>query len=171
MAATNRDLPAAIRAGTFREDLYFRLNVITLHVPPLRERAEEIPFLAQAFLDRYGAEVGRTGLRLAPKTAEILRRYEWPGNVRQLRNCMERLAVLARTDTLTPDLLPPEILEPPSEGSGDTDRLPLKEAEVRFRKTHIARALARNGGNQTRAAEELGLQRTFLNRLIKELGL
>jgi two-component system, NtrC family, response regulator AtoC len=171
VAATNRDLPAAIRAGTFREDLYFRLNVITLHVPPLRERAEEIPLLAQAFLDRYGAEVGRTGLRLAPKTAEILRNYEWPGNVRQLRNCMERLAVLARTDTLTPDLLPPEILTPPSEGSGDTERLPLKEAEARFRKTHIARALARNGGNQTRAAEELGLQRTFLNRLIKELGL
>ena len=171
VAATNRDLAAAVKAGSFREDLYFRLNVITMRVPPLRERRDEIPLLAQAFLDRYGAETGRTKLRLAPRTAEILGRYDWPGNVRQLRNCMERLAVLARTDTLTPDLLPPEILAPPSERGDDTDRLPLKEAETRFRRTHISRALARNGGNQTRAAEELGLQRTFLNRLVKELGL
>jgi len=172
VAATNRDLASAVRDGSFREDLYFRLNVITMRVPPLRERRDEIPLLAQAFLDRYGAELGRAKLRLAPRTSEILGRYDWPGNVRQLRNCMERLAVLARTDTLTPDLLPPEILTPPaSEMADDTDRLPLKEAETKFRRTHIAHALARCGGNQTRAAEELGLQRTFLNRLIKELGL
>jgi DNA-binding NtrC family response regulator len=171
VAATNRDLTAAVRDGSFREDLFFRLNVITMRVPPLRERPEEIPLLAQVFLDRYGAELGRTKLKLALRTAEILGTYDWPGNVRQLRNCMERLAVLARTDTLTPDLLPPEILTPPSERADDTDRLPLKEAEASFRRTHIARALARCGGNQTRAAEELGLQRTFLNRLIKEMGL
>ena len=171
VAATNRDLAAAVKAGSFREDLYFRLNVIAIRVPPLRERGEEIALLAQAFLDRYASELGRSKLRLAPRTAEILLRYEWPGNVRQLKNCMERLVVLARTETLTPDLLPPEVLAPPAAAGDDTDALPLKEAETRFRKTHIARALARCGGNQTRAAEELGLQRTFLNRLIKELGL
>ena len=171
IAATNRDLPAAIREGKFREDLYFRLNVIALRVPPLRERAGEIPLLAQAFLERFGAELGRGRLKLAARTAEILREYAWPGNVRQLKNCVERIVVLSRTDTLTPDLLPPEIFAPPEGAAADVDGLPLKDALQHYKRVHIGKALARCGGNQTRAAEQLGLQRTFLNRLIKELGL
>ena len=180
VAATNRDLPAAIRAQRFREDLYYRLNVIRLHVPALRERPEDVAPLAQAFLDRYARELKRGRLKLATRTLEVLARYPWPGNVRQLKNAVERMAVLAPGDTLTPDLLPPEILAPgaesaPGAGGGDPAAavadLPYKEAVRAIKRECIARALARTGGNQKQAAELLGLQRTFLNRLIKEFGL
>jgi DNA-binding NtrC family response regulator len=171
IAATNRDLEAAIKAGTFREDLYYRLNVVRLEVPPLRDRREDIPVLAQAFLERFGRELKRPPLRLAARTDEILRGYRWPGNVRQLKNVMERLVVLAPGDTLTPDLLPPEVFAPPPATSPESGDLPLKEAEEQFRRSYIARALARSGGNQTKAAALLGLQRTFLSRLLAELGL
>ena len=188
IAATNRDLEAAVREGRFREDLYFRLNVIRLRVPPLRERAEDIPPLAQRFTDRFAAELGRGRMKLAARTEQILRCYAWPGNVRQLRNAVERMVVLARTDTLTPDLLPPEVFAggggpgaaeaaggaAPAGAAGTAAPggiLPLREAVHAFKREHIARALAHTGGNQTRASELLGLQRTFLNRLIKEFGL
>jgi DNA-binding NtrC family response regulator len=179
VAATNRDLSAAIRDQKFREDLYYRLNVIRLHVPALRERPEDIAPLAQAFLDRYAGELKRGRLQLAARTLEMLSRYSWPGNVRQLKNAVERMAVLARGDTLTPDLLPPEILAPgadaasaaPGTAASAAADLPYKEAVRIFKRECIARALARTGGNQKKAAELLGLQRTFLNRLIKEYGL
>ncbi len=188
VAATNRDLEAAVREGRFRQDLYFRLNVIRLRVPPLRERAEDITPLAQSFLDRFAAEVGRPRLKLAARTAETLARYPWPGNVRQLRNAVERMVVLARTDTLTPDLLPPELFQPAerlvaapapanaaptatADAAADGEFTPLREAVQLFRRDYIAQALARTGGNQTKAARLLGLQRTFLNRLIREYGL
>ncbi len=191
VAATNRDLEAEVREGRFRQDLYFRLNVVRLRVPPLRERPEDIPDLAQSFLDRFAAEMGRPRLKLAARTAETLARYPWPGNVRQLRNAIERMVVLARTDTLTPDLLPPELFLPadrlaagraapgapaPGGGPGATDGgddhfAPLRDAVRHFRRDYIAQALARTGGNQTKAAQLLGLQRTFLNRLIREYGL
>ena len=110
LAATNRNLEAAVKEGRFREDLYFRLNVVRLEIPPLRERAADIPLLAQAFLERYAGELRRGRMAFAAPTLEILRSYPWPGNVRQLKNAIERMVVLARTGTLTPDLLPPEIL-------------------------------------------------------------
>jgi DNA-binding NtrC family response regulator len=178
IAATNRDLEAEVRAGRFREDLYFRLNVIQLRVPPLRERAEDIPDLARGFLERYSAELRRGRLKFAARTEQVMQGYSWPGNVRQLKNAVERMAVLARTDTLTPDLLPPEVFaggaDPaaaPAEAASPGGILPLHDAVREFRRAHIVRALAETGGNQTRAAELLGLQRTFLNRLVKELGL
>lgn len=171
IAATNRDLPAAIREGRFREDLFYRLNVIALHVPPLRERPEEIPELARLFLDRCAAELKRGRLELAPRTLEILKGYSWPGNVRQLKNAMERMAVLAGAGKLGPELLPPEVLGGGDTAPADAGDLPLKEALRHFEKGYIGRVLAATGGNQTRAAEILGLQRTYLNRLIKQLGL
>jgi DNA-binding NtrC family response regulator len=167
IAATNRDLEAAVKEGQFREDLYFRLNVIRLRIPPLRERPEDIAVLAQAFLERFAAELRRTELKFAPRTIEILQAYAWPGNVRQLKNAVERMAVLARNYLLTPDLLPPEMMGTPEDPAMPSG-LPLKDALRHFRKEYIRRALARAGGNQTKAAEDLGLQRTFLNRLIKE---
>lgn len=171
IAATNKNLEASVKAGTFREDLYFRINVIGLRVPPLRERSADIPYLADAFLDRFARELGKGRVKLAARTGEILQRYSWPGNVRQLKNAVERMAVLARTDTLTPDLLPPEVLASDGGSEEERDDLPMKDAVHAFKRRYIAQALARAGGNQRVAAERLGLQRTFLNRLIKELGL
>ncbi len=171
IAATNRDLPAAVKEGKFREDLYFRLNVIGITVPPLRDRTHDIPLLAGAFVTRFASDLGRGKMKLAARTGEILAKYPWPGNVRQLRNAIERMVVLARTDTLTPDLLPPEVLSSNQDAEQEPEDLPIKEAMQAFKKRYIANALARAGGNQRVAAERLGLQRTFLNRMIKELGL
>lgn len=176
VAATNRDLEAAVREGRFREDLLYRLNVIGLKVPPLRERDMDIPALAEFFLSRFAAELQRPDVAIAPETHAIMRAYTWPGNVRQMKNAMERMVVMAPGNSLTPDLLPPEILQgedplarpvfDPAEGL-----LPLREAEQAFRKQHLRRALAMTGGNQTRAAELLGIQRSSLNRQMKDLGL
>ncbi len=171
IAATNRDLRAAVKEKKFREDLYYRLNVVELPVPALRERAEDIPLLAKEFLTRSAAEMGRGKLKLAARTAEVLGKYSWPGNVRQLRNAIERMVALARTDTLTPDLLPPEVLSSDGGEEAEADDLPIKDAVQAFKKRYIADALARAGGNQRVAAERLGLQRPFLNRLIKRYGL
>jgi DNA-binding NtrC family response regulator len=175
VAATNRDLEAAVRDGRFREDLLYRLNVITLQVPPLRERAGDIAVLAEHFLNRFTAELQRPGLEFARETSEILKAYHWPGNVRQMKNAVERMAVMAPTNLLTPDLLPPEVLrgdDPmgPAVSSGE-GLLPLREAETEFRRQHLRRALAATGGNQTKAAELLGIRRSSLNRQMKELGL
>ncbi|MGE5176404.1 MAG: sigma-54-dependent transcriptional regulator [Hyphomicrobiales bacterium] len=170
IAATNRDLGAAVREGTFREDLLYRINAITLRVPPLRERREEIPVLIEYFLRRIAADIGLPTPRLATRTSEILAAHPWQGNVRQLRNVIERMVVLARTDTLTPDLLPPEFYAPAAEAPDRLDTLPLKDAMLEYKRAHVQKALARAGGNQTRAAELLGILRPNLSRMIKELG-
>jgi DNA-binding NtrC family response regulator len=171
IAATNRDLKAAIKDGKFREDLYYRLNVINLHLPPLRERAADIPVLAEKFLEQMCRELKRDRMKFAARTIEIMSGYPWPGNVRQLKNAVERMAVLARTETLTPDLLPPEIFEGEEISDLDPATVPLKDATLEFRKSYIRKALARTGGNQKEAAELLKIQRTFLNRLIKQYGI
>jgi DNA-binding NtrC family response regulator len=183
LAATNRDLPREVQAGRFREDLFYRLNVITLRLPPLRERREDIVPLAEAFLQRFSSEMKREPLNFAEPTREILTGYAWPGNVRQLKNAIERMVVLARDAHLTPELLPAEIVAgnvgaTDATGGGDAGAvgavadllaLPYREALEGFKKELIHSALTRAGGNQTRAAEMLGVQRTYLNRLIKEL--
>jgi DNA-binding NtrC family response regulator len=171
IAATNRDLESAVRAKTFREDLYYRLNVIRLSIPPLRERAGDVALLAASFLDQFASRRGRGKLQFATRTLETMERYAWPGNVRQLRNAIERMVALAETDTLTPALLPPEVLSSDLAAEGDPEGLPLKEATLEFRKRYIAKALAKTGGNQTEAAKLLGMQRPNLNREIKQLGL
>jgi DNA-binding NtrC family response regulator len=170
VTATNRDLEKAIQDGRFREDLYYRLNVIRLHIPALRERREDIPLLAESFLTHFAQDLKRGPLRFASETMAVLTRAPWPGNVRQLKNAVERMAVLATEDVLTPDLLPPEIASGAGGGAGEIAGLPMREAMRAFKRQYIAKALAETGGNQTKAAERLGLQRTFLNRLIKELG-
>ena len=169
LAATNRDLTAAVQTRAFREDLYYRLNVITVRVPPLRERREDILPLARTFVDRFGRELGRVNVQLTSRSEEIFQAYRWPGNVRQLRNAVERMVVLARGDRLGPDLLPPEILGGAGEAQPDLEGMTYKQAVRELKRRVLRDALARAGGNQTRAAEQLGLQRTFLNRLLKEL--
>jgi two-component system, NtrC family, response regulator AtoC len=171
IAATNRDLRREIDEGRFREDLYYRLNVISLEVPPLRDRADDVAVLADVFLQRFGAELKRGGLRFGARTLEIMKDYAWPGNVRQLKNAVERMVVLSTSDVMTPELLPPEILSGETIGDrSDPTGLPFKEAVNAFKRRYLGAAMARAGGNQTRAAEALELQRSYLNRLLKELG-
>jgi len=175
IAATNRDLEAAVRDGQFREDLLYRLNVITLEVPPLRNRTEDIPALAEFFMARFSSELKRPDQVIAPETHAVMRAYRWPGNVRQMKNAMERMVVMAPGKSLTPDLLPPEILRGDDPTTGPVfdqeGLLPLRDAEQEFRKQHLRRALAVTGGNQTKAADILGIQRSSLNRQMKDLGL
>ncbi|HEX6273284.1 MAG TPA: sigma-54 dependent transcriptional regulator [Polyangiaceae bacterium] len=178
VAATNLDLESECARGTFREDLYYRLNGIAFTVPPLRERPTEIEPLARMFLARSGAENRRSRpLDLAPETLELLRAYPWPGNVRELRNALERGDVLADGDRLLPEHLPPKVLQgarptsrPPSADGDDARAAALRElAEVERRRIHSA--LEQCGGNQTRAAELLGISRRTLVYRLTDLGM
>lgn len=176
VAATNRNLALEVAEGRFREDLYFRLNVINLPVPPLRERPEDIQLLGEAFMTSFATELKCGPRRLAGRTIEIMKAYAWPGNVRQLKNAMERMVVLSTDGTLTPDLLPPEVLgnhdfRPTADTAANLPDKPYREAVADFKRGLIGRALTECGGNQTKAAEKLELQRSYLNRLIKDLGL
>jgi two-component system response regulator HydG len=171
IAATNRDLGARVRDEAFREDLYYRLNVIALQMPPLRERAEDIPVLAERFLESFRVELRRENLAFDPETLACLAAYAWPGNVRQLRNVVERMAVLATGDRLAPDLLPPEVAPGGAGREPEGESLDYKQSMAAHKRNLVRSALARTGGNQTQAAELLGLQRSYLNRLIRELDL
>jgi DNA-binding NtrC family response regulator len=168
VAATNRDLEDQVRRGRFREDLYWRLNVIHVHVPPLRERPIDIPLLVEHFLTRASETAGRAGLDVAPETLAILTAYSWPGNVRELENAVERAVALARGSRLTPDDLP-ERIRTTGEVAAAIARaqergLTLRELE----REYIIETLRRAGGNKSRAAEILGLDRKTLYRKLDE---
>ena len=167
IAATNKDLGAAVKAGEFREDLYFRLNVLPLHVPPLRERRGDIARLAEYFLVRFRAAEHRPALRLAEDAVELLEEYHWPGNVRELRNLMERAVVLVDGDTIgAADLLP--WLESEPEEAGDAG---LKGKVARSEIDSIRRALDAADWNVTQAAAGLGIDRTNLHRKMRKYGI
>jgi len=168
VAATNRDLEPMIRQGSFREDLFYRLNVIPIVLPPLRDRREDIPLLAEHFLARFAQRQGRV-LRLSAGATERLLRYAWPGNVRELENAMERLAILARDEAIEPGDLPPHIGAGLALGTapGLAAEQTLAEAE----RAHIIQILERYGGNHSRAAEALGIGRTTLWRKLKDYGI
>jgi len=168
VAATNRDLAQLTRAGRFREDLYYRLNVILVALPPLRERREDIPLLAEHFLARVAQRDGRA-LRLTPAAAERLLLYAWPGNVRELENALERAAILVAHETIAPGDLPPHIAS--DTGLGPAPTLPAQQKLAEVEKTHIIQTLERCGWNHSRAAEALGIGRTTLWRKLKEYGL
>ncbi len=173
VAATNKNLAVEVKEGRFREDLYYRLNVINLRVPPLRERPEDVDLLAHHFLERVAGETKRKVPEFAPETLKAMVEYSWPGNVRQLKNAVERMVVLSPGNVLRPELLPPEIrnpnLDPTNDiGLGDLD---FRDAVTAFKHSLLTRVLDECSGNQTKAAEKLGLQRSYLNRLLKDLGL
>jgi two-component system response regulator PilR (NtrC family) len=173
LAATNEDLKVLTEQGRFREDLYYRLNVISLTLPPLRKRPEDVPLLVEHFLARFNAENGKSVQRVTPEVMERLMAYPWSGNVRELENVIERGVVLARGDEIDVDLLPRELLERVSlpeiavlpEGMGFYD------AVNRYERQLIEAALRRTGGVQKQAAEMLGLKPTTLNEKIKRLGI
>jgi len=172
VAATNRDLRAAVRDGHFRLDLYYRLDVVSLTLPPLRERPGDIPALARHFLERYRRELKRDLMEVRADALACLRRYSWPGNVRELENVIERAVVLTEGPEVTARDLPAEIREAGvSEGVGREAARTFHALVEEFKRGLIASTLRRTGGNRTRAARLLGLQRTYLARLIRDLGL
>ncbi|MDC0718073.1 sigma-54-dependent transcriptional regulator [Nannocystis bainbridge] len=171
VAATNRDLRAECAAGRFREDLYFRLAVIPIRLPPLRERPEDVLPLANHFLARFAAELGREFVGFHPTVETWLKGHPWPGNVRELENLVERAAVLARAEVITRDDLLLEASAPPPASADPDDALPLQVHLDRAAARRIRLALARAQGRRNDAAAELGVERTTLYRLIKKFGL
>jgi DNA-binding NtrC family response regulator len=172
VAATNRDLRVAVRDGLFRLDLYYRLDVVSVTLPPLRERAGDVPVLAQHFLERYRRELKRELHGITPEALSSLRRYAWPGNVRELENVIERAAVLADGPEVTARDLPAEIRAAGlADGIAREPSRTYHAAVEEFKRGLIASTLRRTNGNRTRAARLLGLQRTYLARLIRDLGL
>ena len=173
ISATNRDLAAACREKTFREDLLYRLNVITLELPPLRERSEDIPLLVEHFL-RQLAGPDKPPKRVSPQAMAILKSYSWPGNVRQLQNEIQRLHTLGG-EVITPEDLSPAIRQKTDPGEklslADLQRLPLKQALETFEREYLRRALRRFEGNKTRVARELGIPKTSLYSKLQRYGL
>jgi two-component system nitrogen regulation response regulator NtrX len=172
IAATNKDLPTEIRAGRFREDLYFRLNVIPMFVPPLRDRDADVTLLADHFIAEFTREYGRRSKKLDAGAATGLRSYRWPGNVRELRNVIERLMIMVPGDTV--GLQDLAFLDGGTLSSADTPEapaLPLHEARDRFEREYILRALAAQQGNISRTAEVLGVERSNLYRKMRAFGI
>ena len=175
IAATNKNLHAEVERGKFREDLYFRLNVVPLTAPPLREHREDIPELAEHFLNAYAEENGFLPKTLSAEARDLLLQYDWPGNIRELKNLVERLSIMVSGDTIYPEDLPaldgmtipkqPDSL--PDLGAGKT----LRQVREAVERHYIAEALARHGGNVTRASNALGIERTNLHKKIKQYDL
>jgi len=170
IAATNTDLEQAMKHGRFRQDLYYRLNVVSLALPPLRARREDIEVLASHFAAKYCAELKRSPKAISAAALAVLCRYDWPGNVRELENAIERAIVLSTDAAIETRDLPMASI-PTEEEIGGTAESSYHEAVLNFKRDILRAALAQANGNQTRAADALGLQRTYLSRLLKELGL
>src|SRR5262245_27410370 len=173
LAATNKDLPAEIKGGRFREDLYFRLNVIPIFVPPLRSRPADIPLLAEHFMALLSAEYGRRPKRLAPEAAARLQQYSWPGNVRELRNVVERVIIMgAAGDTITAqDLVFLGRDGMPEARPVIDSAIPLSAARDQFEKDYILQTLAAQQGNMSRTAEVLGVERSNLYKKLRAFGI
>jgi transcriptional regulator with PAS, ATPase and Fis domain len=161
-----------VEEGRFRADLYYRLNVVPIKVPPLRERKEDLEPTAQYFLGRYGAKYHKEVPTLAPEVMTAFTTYPWPGNVRELENILERMVVFAETPVLGPDLLPEEFGEMTTAvASGDTLMDTAGEIYAAAERQMILDALAKAGNNRTRAAEAMGISRRTLQNKIKKYGI
>jgi len=175
LAATNADLWEEVQAGRFREDLYYRLNVISIELPPLRERSADVPLLADHFLRLYAAENQRQVEGFTPGAMETLTRYHWPGNVRELENVVERAAVLCRATLIDLDELPSAVREGPSARAAEPtlplDGVDFRAAVADYQRRLISEALERSGGVQRKAARLLRLSPTTLNEMVHRLGL
>jgi transcriptional regulator with PAS, ATPase and Fis domain len=166
VAATNRDLAASIRAGIYREDLYYRLAVIEIEIPPLRERREDILPLARYFLQRLTKKLGRANLTLDARCVDLLQEYAWPGNIRELENAIERAAVLSKDGRVVPELLPPAVLRSRAFESDIAYSPTATLAEVE--RNHIRFIMETTRGNRTQAARILGISATTLWRKLKQ---
>jgi two-component system, NtrC family, response regulator AtoC len=174
VSATSRDLGAQVAAGGFREDLYFRLNVIAVCLPPLRERIEDVALLVDHFLGKHGERMGRVGVRPSAAVLQALVRYSWPGNVRELENCIERGLVLCEGGILDISCLPETVRRTVGGGRRATDSqdcLSIKSAGEAMERSLIARALERTAGNRTHAAKMLEISHRALLYKLKEYGI
>jgi len=167
LAATNRDLAKALKGGQFREDLYYRLNVVPILVPPLRRRPEDILPLAAHFLQRFGARYGKVVPGLSPEAAALLRRYSWPGNVRELEHAIERAVILWERGEIRPEELAVDLMAVASDGLPDQELMTLEELE----REYIRRVLRRVRGHKSQAARILGINRKTLLEKRKRYGL
>ncbi|MCX7591104.1 MAG: sigma 54-interacting transcriptional regulator, partial [Kiritimatiellae bacterium] len=172
VAATARDLRSEVKAGRFRDDLFYRISVVPITLPPLRERPTDIPLLADYFLRQLRIARNAQTEGFAPETLDILVRYSWPGNIRELRNVVERMLVLhGRKRLLTPDCLPEEIRKPEPSGVPHVGRVNLEEAVNTYERRLIEEALRAANGVQTRAAELLGTTRRILRYRMQKLNI
>jgi two-component system response regulator HydG len=163
LAATNSDLDDGMRRGTFRSDLYYRLNVISMHLPPLRSRREDIPLLAEGFLKRLAADRAQTPKRLAESALEAIMVYDWPGNVRELENALEHAVLLGANDTVTVEHLPERVTSLKVQPLV-TEQVPDNPTLDAIERAYIHWVLQAEGGNKTRAAEVLGIDPSTLYR-------
>ena len=169
VAATNKDLKKLVSEGKFRDDLFYRLSVVTIDLPPLRERRDDIPLLVKAFLDEFGRENSKQVRELTPEALNVLLAYDWPGNVRELRNAIEQMVVLARAERLTVRDMPAVI-----RGSADLTKINVVRAGMTVEEAErqlIVQALKETNGNRTKAAQKIGISRRTLHRKLKEFGL
>jgi len=179
IAASNRDLTAEIAAGNFREDLYYRLNVVPMKLPALRDHPDDIPLLARHFMTRAAASLGLPPREIADDALAALQACDWPGNVRQLRNLVEWLLIMAPGDAesaIRADMLPPELSAsaPPamrSEHTGEIMAMPLRRAREMFERQYLTAQIMRFGGNISRTAAFIGMERSALHRKLKGLGI
>ncbi|MGH2900792.1 MAG: sigma 54-interacting transcriptional regulator, partial [Solirubrobacteraceae bacterium] len=167
VAATNKNLERAIEDGSFREDLYYRIDIFSIVLPPLRERRADIPALADYFLSKFAAEHGQKITRLSTGALEQLARYSWPGNVRELENVIERAVVVCRGPVIQDRHLPRAVREP----ADDTHPLTLIEAVQRLERQMIEEALRTAGGNVTAAAHALGTTERIVRYKVRKLGI
>jgi len=174
LLATNQDLTEAVKRHEFRQDLYYRINVVTIHLPPLRERIGDIPLLAERFLKELSERSGRQVLGLQEEALRRMQMYDWPGNVRQLENVMERAVVLSKNHVIGVEDLPDEVAEPGARGTAVADSngiLPLKKALEAPEREIILQALEANHGSRQATAEALGINRTTLYKKMKRYGI
>jgi len=181
MAASNRDLKRAIDEGLFREDLYYRLSVMPIHLPPLRERMEDLELFVAAFLDEFNQAMGRSVGRVNPETYRVMRQYDWPGNIRELRNVIERAMLLCEGDEIQPAHLPAELggadlsyaaaETPGPEEELPSDGLDLKGVVTELERHYIEKAMERTSGNQTEAAKLLSISRDQLRYRLEKYDL
>jgi len=167
IVATNKNLEREVAGNRFREDLFYRLNVVKLELPPLRTRIKDIPLLTDHFLDKFCRELNKPKLKIGNRVLQRLREYNWPGNIRELENTIERAVVLVSGSEITEDLLPEQTAV---DCLGNVEAgLHLDEAVLKFKQSYIHKTLEMTNNNQTKAAQILDIQRTYLNRLIREM--
>jgi DNA-binding NtrC family response regulator len=168
ICATNQDLEAQVKAGQFRDDLYYRLNVFSISLPPLCERREDIPLLARHFLHKYALQMNKAIAEVSPEAMEVLVRHPWPGNVRELANAIERAMVIGRPPAIRAEDLPIQLTVAPS---ADGACAPADDSLVEVERAHIKKILERSGWNVSRAAEVLGIDRVTVYNKMKKFGL